>query len=166
MEVLQSIGFDWQVALANFINFLIIFFILKRYVFGPVGHIINQRKKLIDDGVNMAQQSETELLVAQQKAEEEIKNAKKEANAIIAKAKESGDDLIARAETEASEKADQAMTQANKNIEKRKEQVEKELLEKTAGLVATGVAKILNEDIDETRNHNISKRALEHLNQS
>lgn len=166
MEVLANIGFDWQVALANFISFLIIFFILKRYVFGPVGDIIEERKKIINEGINKAQQSETELLVAQQKATEEIKKARNEANQIIAKAKENSDNLLEHAQQEADAKADEAMDQAYKNIEKQKEQMEKDLLEKTAGLVATGVAKILDEDIDATRNQDISKRALETLKKS
>lgn len=166
MEVLTNIGFDWQVALANFISFLLIFWILKRYAFGPMGKIIDERKKIINDGVSKAQQSETELLVAKQKAEEELKAARNEANQIVAKAKENGDDLLSRAQADANGKADEAMTQAQKNIEKQKEQMERDLLEKTAGLVAQGVAKILDEDVDTTQNESISKRALETLKKS
>ena len=166
MDVLTNIGFDWQVALANFISFLLIFWILKKYAFGPIGNIIDERKKIIDEGVDKAQQSETELLVAKQKAEEELKKARNEANQIVAKAKENGDDLVARAEKDAAGKADIAMEKAHKTIEKQKEQLEKELLEKTAGLVAKGVAKILDEDVDATKNQSISKRALEALHKS
>ncbi len=166
LEILGTIGFDWRVALANLVSFLIIFYILKKYVFGPVGKTIEERKKTIDDGINKAKQSETELLVAQQKAEEELKEAKNKANQIIAEAKQSGDDLVTRAKEEASKKADEAMDQANKNIEKRKEQMERDVLEKTAGLVSLGVAKILDEDIDTKQNESISKRALEILKKS
>ena len=166
MDVLTNIGFDWQVALANFINFMIIFFILKKYVFGPTKEVIQKRKETIQSGIDNAKNSETELLVAKQKADEELKKARNEANQIVAKAKESGDDLLARAEKDAAGKADQKMAEAHKNIEKQKEQMEKQLLEKTAGLVVKGVEKILNEDIDDTKNQSISKRALEALNQS
>lgn len=166
MDVLNNIGFDWQVALANFISFLIIFWILKKYVFGPVGEIIEKRTKLIEEGVSKAEQSETELLVAKQKAEEELKQARNEANQIIAKAKESGDDLVARAEKTAAGKADEFMANAKKDLEKQKEQIEKDLLQKTAGLVALGVQKILDEDIDTKQNKSISDRALEALKKS
>ena len=166
MEVLTNIGFDWQVALANFINFMLIFFIMKKYVFGPTKEVIEKRKKTIQSGIDNAKNSETELLVAKQKADEELKKARNEANQIVAKAKESGDDLLARAEKDAAGKADQKMAEAHKNIEKQKEQMEKQLLEKTAGLVVKGVEKILNEDIDNAKNQSISKRALEALNQS
>ncbi|MCD5389806.1 MAG: F0F1 ATP synthase subunit B [Candidatus Pacebacteria bacterium] len=166
MEVLTNIGFDWQVALANFINFMIILFIMKKYVFGPTGAVIKKRQEKIQEGIDNAKNSESELLVAKQKSEEELKKARNEANQIIAKAKENGDDLVARAQKEADGKVDEVMAQAQKNIEKQKEQMETELLEKTAGLVTLGVSKILNEDIDNTKNESISKRALEALKQS
>ena len=115
MEVLSNIGFDWQVALANFINFLIIFYILKKFVFGPIGKIIQKRNSIIQEGVSKAQQSETELLVAQQKASEEIKAAKSHANQIIADAKETGDKSIAYAQAKQKKKPHSFLiTHANK----------------------------------------------------
>lgn len=166
MEVLTNIGFDWQVALANFINFMIIFFILKKFVFAPTAEVIKKRQEKIQAGIDNAKNSETELLVAKQKADDELKAARSEANQIVAKAKENGDDLVARAQKDADRKADIVMADAQKNIEQQKEQMEKTLLEKTAGLVALGVAKILGEDIDVQKNESISKRAFETLKKS
>lgn len=165
MDVLSNIGFDWQVALANFINFLIIFWILKKYVFGPTKEVIAKRNELIQEGVNKAEQSETELLVAQQKASEEIKAAKSQANQIIANAKETGDQTIASAQQKAEQEADSIVNNARKQIEKEKVQMEKDVFEKTAGLVTLGVQKILNEDLDAEKNKSVTKRALEMLNQ-
>lgn len=160
MEVLTNIGFDWQVALANFVGFLIIFWILKKYFFGPIGEVIEKRKRVIDEGVNKAQESENQLLVARQKAIEEIKEARREANEIIAKAKENGDDLIAKARKEAGVKADEILTQAQKDIEKQKDRMERDILDKTASLVSRGIEKILGENIDSNQNKSINKRAL------
>lgn len=163
MEVLSNIGFDWQVALANFINFLIIFWVLKKFVFGPIGDLIKKRNKIIQEGVNKAQQSETELLEAQQKASEEIKAAKSQANQIVASAKETGDETILTAQQKADKEASAILDKAHAQIEKDKVQMEKEVFEKTAGLVALGVQKILNEDVDATTSKSVSDRALKML---
>ena len=163
MEVLNNIGFDWQIALANFINFLIIFWILKKWVFGPVGKMITERKEKIQAGIDQAQQSETELLVAQQKAEEKIKAARSQANQIMADAKENADDQIAHAKDIASKEANAIVEKAHVQITKDKVQMEKELFEKTAGLVVLGVSKILDEQVTEPKNSELSKRALEIL---
>lgn len=163
LEVLSNIGFDWQVALANFINFLIIFWILKKWVFGPVGKIISERNEKIQSGIDQAQESETQLLVAKQKAEEEIKAARSQANQIVADAKGNADDQIAHAKDKASTEAAAIVEKAHVQIEKDKVQMEKELFEKTAGLVALGVQKILDEEVTEPKNSELSKRALDIL---
>jgi len=163
MEILRNIGFDWQIALANFINFLIIFAILKYFVFGPVQKIIDARNAKIADGLDKAQQSEQALLVAEQKADEEIKTAKSQANQIVADAKEVADAQVLHATTQAEQSAAEVLKKADAQIEKNKAQMEKELLEKTAGLVALGVEKILQEDVNETRNADVNKRALDIL---
>ena len=162
-EVLSNIGFDWQVALANFINFLIIFWILKKFVFGPVGKIITERNEKIQTGIDQATQSEAELLVAQQKAEEEIKAARSQANKIVADAQKTADNQIAHAKDKASLEAAAIAEKAHIQLEKNKMKMEKELFEKTAGLVALGVQKILDEEVTESKNSELSKRALDIL---
>ena len=125
--------------------------------------LIEKRRTTIQEGIDKAQQSETELLVAQQKAEEEIKSAKAQANQIIAEAKETADDHINSAKTTAQKEADSIVANADVVIEKNKVQMEKELFAKTAGLVALGVQKILDEDVNETQSAKLSERALEIL---
>ncbi|MCA9352964.1 F0F1 ATP synthase subunit B [Patescibacteria group bacterium] len=165
LEILGTIGFDYRVAIANLVSFLIIYFILKRYVFGPVKKLIDERQATIQSGIDKAQQSETELLVAQQKAEEEIKSAKAEANQIIAEAKEVADVQVQQAKNNAHKEASQILENANVQIEKNKIQMEQELFQKTAHLVALGVQKILDEDVDQKRNATLNERALEILKQ-
>ena len=146
LEILGTIGFDYRVAIANLVSFLIIYFILAKYVFGPVKKLVDQRRTTIQEGIDKAQQSETELLVAQQKAETEIKTAKAQANQIV-------------------EEADAIVANADVAIEKNKIQMEKELFAKTAGLVALGVQKILDEDVDAKQSAKLTERALEILKQ-
>ena len=160
MEVLNNIGFDWQVALANFVSFILIFAILKKWVFGPVGEIIRKRKATIEEGVNKAALSQQELEQAREDAQETIKEAKAQANQIVAKAKSQGDDLIVAATSKAQDEAQTVSAKARESIEKEKEAIERELLEKTAGLVSLGVQKILQEEVDEAKNSELTKRAL------
>lgn len=165
IDALSNIGFDWQIALANFIGFLLIFWILKKWAIGPIKKTIDERTEKIQAGIDQAQQSETELLVAQQKAEEQIKAAKGQANQIVADAKEVADSQISNAKGLAETEAAAILKDANAKIAKNKTQMEKELLEKTAGLVAMGVEKILEEDVNQERNGSLNKRALDILKQ-
>jgi len=91
LGILGKVGFDWQVALANLFNFLIIFLLLKKFAFGPIGKLIKERQDKINEGISNAEIStkllantrkdyETILLDARIKANEIIQDAKKEAD--------------------------------------------------------------------------------------
>lgn len=160
MEILNNIGFDWQVALANFVSFILIFAILKKWVFGPVSDIIERRKETIQEGVNKAQLSQQELEKAQEVAEQTIKEAKAQANTIVANAQERSDDLVAGAQAKAQQEADAIAAKAQESIEKEKEKAQRELLEKTAGLVSLGVQKILEEEVTDAKDKELTDRAL------
>ena len=146
MEVLSNIGFDWQVALSNFVTFVLIYLILKKWVFGPVSETLAKRKATIEEGVNKAEQSELVLSEAQEEAEGIIKDSKQEANSIVADAKNRGDALVSKATTEAQTQADEVHARAKESLKKEQQNMEQELLAKTAGLVSRGVKKLLKEE--------------------
>ena len=73
LDILGKIGFDWQVAVANLVNFLIIFFILKRYAFKPIANIIKERQDQVNEGLDNAKLAETNLMQAEQEKEDKKK---------------------------------------------------------------------------------------------
>ena len=160
MEVLNNIGFDWQIALANFINFLIIFWILKKWVFGPVKNIIKKRKKEIQKGIDKAKQMEHELAQAQEKTKQEIKVTKEQANEIVKKAQEQADNRLEEAKVRAIKEAEYILKKAHDQIKKDTKKAQRDLSEKTASLIALGVQKILDEDLNEEKHDALSKRAM------
>ncbi|MBU4369492.1 ATP synthase F0 subunit B, partial [Patescibacteria group bacterium] len=54
-RILGNLGFDWRMALANLVNFLIIFFVLKKYAFKPIKEKLEEREKKIKTGLEDAE---------------------------------------------------------------------------------------------------------------
>lgn len=79
LSILHSIGFNWHVAIANFINFLIILFVLNKFVFKKISKTINDRDSIIKRGLEDAVLAETNLKKANELSEEIITKAKIEA---------------------------------------------------------------------------------------
>jgi len=148
-EVLANIGFDWQVALSNFVTFLIIFFILKKYVFSPMGNILEERKKKIEEGLAKSEQSREELLHARKKVQEELAEAKAEANRIIAEAQEKSDRIVAEAEERARERIREEERRMKERIEQEVREAEARVKQNAARLVTKAVERILMEDLSE-----------------
>ena len=84
LSILGSVGFNWHVALANFINFLIILFILNKFFFGKLGKTISDRKAIIEKGLSDATDAAKALASAEEKKKELIHEAKKEGETDIA----------------------------------------------------------------------------------
>lgn len=105
LSVLGSIGFNWHVALANFINFLIILFILNKFVFKKVLKTVDERKILITKGLDDARLAEKKLFSANSEAEEIISTSKKNGESIIKssidKAEASARDIAQKAQDDA-----------------------------------------------------------------
>jgi len=147
-EVLSNIGFDWQVALSNFVTFLIIFYILKKYVFTPMGKTLEARKKKIDEGLYKAEQSQEELLHARKIAQEEVAKAKEEANRIIAEAQKKSDAFVAASEDRAKVRIEEEERKMRERIEQEKREASVQLQQEHARFLTKALKKILLEEGD------------------
>lgn len=161
LEILATIGFDWHVALANTVSFLIIFFILKKYVFGPMGKTLADRKALIQSGLDNAADAKKAREDAEKDASAQMKAAKAEANQIIATAQGEAKGIVDAAASKAEDAAASVMQDAELKIAQERKDMEKDLFEKTAALVSMGVQKILEEDLNADQNKKLNERALE-----
>lgn len=83
LHTLGQIGFNWHVALANLLNFLIIFFILKKYVFKKVFAIIDERNLKIQKGIDNFKDAESLIVKSKQEAENILSEARNQGKNII-----------------------------------------------------------------------------------
>lgn len=160
LEILGTIGFDWRVALANLVSFLIIFWLLKKYAFGPMARIIKERQSKIAEGLDNAGKAEEHLQQAQATAAVTITDAKKEANSIVASATDQGKNIIGEATAQAEIKAKGVLDAANKKIDADREAMQSEVEAHAAEVVVRGIEKILSEEFTGEQNVAFSQKAI------
>ena len=102
---LASLGIDWRVALAQAIGFLILFAIVRRYLFAPVGQIMRQREEQI---VNQLTNAEAQQLRAESLRQEY-------------------EEHLAKIADEAREKFDQAVREAEAARQRTLQQTQEEM---------------------------------------
>lgn len=160
VDILSKVGFDWQVALANFVNFLIIFLILKKFAFGPINKTITERQKKIDDGIENAKKAETDLLMAEEIRERKIEEAKMQANTIIGEAQNKGNSIIEVSKEEGLELKASIISEGEKQIAQKKEMIKIEVEKETAGIIIDGLEKVLRESFTEEQQKSYIKKVL------
>ncbi len=146
LEILGKIGFDWRMALANLVNFFIIFWLLKRYAFGPISRILEDRKKKIEQGLEDAKKAERDKIMAQQKFEEIVTRARQEADSIVSRAQEQSKEIIQHAMQRAEEKVRQMVQEARGQISKDRQRMEKEIQTQAARVALLAAERILQKE--------------------
>jgi F-type H+-transporting ATPase subunit b len=158
LNILGSVGFNWHVALANFINFLIILFLLNKFFFGKIGKAIDTRHDIIERGLTQASEAEKALTLADEHKTTLLREAKQEGHDIILKAQEnaklSADGIIKNAEDEVHKRL-RVVEEKEFSL---KENVEKAFGEKAPELVAELYTKTLLKEMSPVENNALIAR--------
>lgn len=152
LTILSSVGFNWHVALANFVNFLIILFVLNVLFFKKIGKVINERHEAIEKGLSQASDAEKALKSAEEEKHAIIQEAKKESHTILSKAEEEAS-LLASSMKESAEKEIKAKLDAVSEKEKNlSASIEKEFMQKAPALVAELYRATLEKEMTASKN--------------
>lgn len=153
LNILGSVGFNWHVALANFINFLIILFLLNKFLFGKIGKVIESRQTVIERGLSDAAEAERALANAKHEGENIIGKAHKDGHDIIVKAEEHA---LLRAEGIFKDAEEEAQIRLGKLAEKERKveaKLAKDWEDQAPALVAKLYAKTIAKELTEAENN-------------
>ena len=133
-------GLVWTI-----INLIVLSLLLRHFLINPVSNIMEQRRKLIADGLQTAQDTQDEANRLKAEYEEALSGAKRESAEIVDKAR-----IDARAEYdrivgEAGAKAGNIIENAKENVRIEREQTMKELQSQIAGLAIASAEKIVGD---------------------
>ncbi len=134
MNILENFGFDPILFVAQIINFVIIFFILKKILYKPVLEMLNKRDSEIKKGLKDKDEAEKLLAKAEVQEAEIIKKAQLRAEKIIADAKLEANDTRTHIEENAKKEAERIIRQANETIEHETKLAEEHLTKKIGGI--------------------------------
>lgn len=120
MDILKDFGFNPVLFVAQIINFVIIFFVLKKIMYKPVLDILKKRKEDIERGLKDNEEAHKLLLETQEKETEILQKAQKQAEKIISDAK-----------AEANEAREIALESTRKDTEKMLTQARETIIQET-----------------------------------
>lgn len=127
MELLKNFGFDPVLLSAQVINFLIILFVLKRFLYKPLLDMLKKRQKTIEEGLKQAEEARITLESAEEKEREILKKARITADSMLEEAKKEAETQAKKIEEEAKKEAESIIADAQKKIEISEKETEKKL---------------------------------------
>lgn len=160
LDTLAKVGFDWRMGLFNLVNFLIIFWLLKKFFFKPTLEMIETRQKHAREIDENYKQSKTELAMAEHKAQEVIDEAKVEANKVVERAADDARATAEKMKEKAKGEIELLVTQAKKNIEIDRQEMQEKLKAETVDLVVATTKVVLGDKIDSNVDEQIIKDSI------
>lgn len=145
---LQSIGFDWQVALAHLVNFLLVVWLLNHFVFGPLQKTISKRRDKIESGIAEAKKAKEKRREIEQEREAILNAAREKRQEIVTEAREQADEIITNTKEEARREAEQIKQQAREDMQKQREKMREDLRDAVGKLAVQSAEQILRREVN------------------
>lgn len=163
MEFLKSLGFDPIMLGAQILNFLIIFYLLKRFLYKPVMDMVKKREDKITEGLRKAQEASQTLENALLMEKKILSKAQNESQKLIENAKSQAQELSNQMEENAKAQTQKLISDAHSQIQQETAQVERRLSEKTSLLAREILAKSLSGIFSQDEQKKVVEKALKNI---
>lgn len=140
-----------EMSIFSIINFLIFYFILKRFLFDKTLAIINSRKYEVEKSFRKAKEEEQRAELLRRKYEEDVKRFNNEGMKLVERYKEKADKVYAEIIEESNKEAINIKEKANREIERERDIANKEMKQEIVELSMELAEKTLEREIDSER---------------
>ena len=134
----------------NLINVIVLFLVLKHFLFQPVLGIMQKREELIQGQLDHAAQTQKQADALKKQYESSLETAKEDSQKIIDTARINAKAEYDRIVKEADEKANRIVQEAHKATQADKEKTMKDMESQIANLALVAAAKIMSENQEQT----------------
>ncbi|MFO1437530.1 MAG: F0F1 ATP synthase subunit B [Verrucomicrobiaceae bacterium] len=148
--LVEKFGLAWPKFFAQVIIFWIVFSILKKYAFGPILGMLEQRRQRIADGEAKLEKITKDAAEAEKNAKAILEKAEADAARLVKEADEAAKALQERRQQDAVSSANTIIAKAREAAELEKEQLMSQLKREFGRMVADATSrvtgKVLNSD--------------------
>lgn len=137
------------------IAFFVFWWFCQSKVWPLFANIMDERKKIIADGLEAADRAQRDLVLAQEKFTDSMKEAKVEAAAIIDQANKRANQIVDEAKDQARDEGQRLIAGANAEIEQEVNRAKEVLRSQVAAIAIAGAEKILESSIDRAANEEL-----------
>ncbi len=150
-ELLEKLGVNWPLFLAQFVNFILLFLVVRRFLFLPLGKVLDKRQQDVQKLVNDQAAVEEKARQAEAHYMTSVQQAKKDAQKIIQAATDASEKksnlLLAEARAEIARLQEQHQAQLAHEIE----QSRARLLQENVMIAINLAEKILRRELKDKK---------------
>ncbi len=147
--------------LVSIVNFLVLLYLLQRFMWGPITHTLDARAARIREGLEAAEAAKREREEMKAEVERMLDRARREAKEIADRTTKAAEDAAARIHAEAKAEGDRIRERARSDAEQLHRQALAELRGEVASIAVLAAGRILGREVDAAAHKTLIERALD-----
>ena len=166
MEIVKEFGINPILLLAQIVNFAILLFLLKRFLYKPILKSLDERKSKIAKSLKEAEEIEKKLQKISEEQAAILGKARTEASQIISEAKDETKQLTEKSLAQTKESVQQLLNTNKKRIALEKDQMMLDAKKELTELVIATTAAVAKKSVSETSDKKLVTEAIESLSKN
>ena len=160
MELLEKLGIEWKVIIAQIINFSLLLAILYFFLYKPILNVLEKRRKKIKKSLKEADAINKRMENVRLEIEEKIIKSEKEATQVIKNTKIQMDKDRERIRREAIAEAGKIKKEAKEAIRQEKKALISEAKKELGELVITLSEKVIKKNLQDTDQEKLDQELM------
>jgi F-type H+-transporting ATPase subunit b len=165
MGIIQKFGLDVRLFSFQLINFLVVVFILKKFLYPPLKKMLDERKNKIEQSLQDAKNAKVFLENAGAEGKKILAIAKSDADKLTASSKISISQAQERAILEAKQRSEQILDDAKLNAQEEFEKMNKQIGKISIDVSGKVISKVLSDLFTDDEKQKLMTRALEKIDE-
>ncbi len=147
--------------LVSIVNFLVLLYLLRRFMWGPVMATLDRRAAKIREGLELTESARREREQLKQEVEKTLAEARREAAAIAERTTKAAEGAAADIRTQAKAEADRIREKGRADAEHLHDQALAQLRSEVASMVVLAASRILGKEISTEQHRALIERSLD-----
>lgn len=149
MDVLKTLGIDGWNFLLHTINFLVLIFLLSRFLYRPVVGMLDERSRRIEESLAAAERARAEVAQADREREELLANTRREIQEMLTQSQQIADRIQSEARAAAQQESQRIVERARQEADAERQQAMIELRREVATLAVQAAERVVRQSLDD-----------------
>jgi F-type H+-transporting ATPase subunit b len=156
-----SLGVNLPLLVVFIINFIVLFILLRLFLYKPVLKMLDERTKRTKEGMELAEATKKEYEQARGEVQKQIEKSRQEAQAIIAQAIQTGERLREESRQEATKQAQVIIDRTRAELETERDKIIGEMRREFVDISITAAEKVIKETLDKEKHRKLIEETLQ-----
>ena len=161
MEGFASLGINLPLLVVFIINFIVLFVLLRIFLYKPVLKMLDERTKRTKEGMELAEATKKEYEQAKVEVQKQIEKGRQEAQAVIAQALQTGERLKEESREESTKQAQVILDRTRGELESERDKIVEGLRKEFVDIAISAAEKVIKETLDKEKHRKLIEETLQ-----